>query len=505
MVEANALKQLRTSLRPYALLYVEDNVGLSNQAAVLFKKIFETVHIAYDGEEGLKLFNEYHPAIVITDITMPKMDGLTMAEAIMKIDSDVKVIITTAHDDHDLLHQGIRVGVFDYLVKPIRIENLTETLTRCADSLKEELHHKIFNANLHTIFNYQNNIVVLLQGQKIVMANQPCLEFFAAESVESLRQRFEVFGELLLKHSGFLYNHEGIDWFLEISKHPGKLFNVKIAGADEEHHHFILRFQSIPEKEGYGVLSLNDVSELGLLKLYDASAVEQERLSKDEKMVRGLLDMAMRNGAKIRAHNLYKGISITNDALITEISDKEVVLKTPHVQLKAMQYEKEFFLTSELFPIAIFCNSIDRFDFDDQSVCFKHYQMVNTSPTRRQAIRVIPDKYLTVTLLYEEHKFETEIVVMDISINAVRLRLPTLPSGFAVKQNVVLDIVLVTVLRPLIINTVAEIFRIHEEPHHFEVICTFALHEQAHKNLIDYIAKRQMVLIREFKGMQCEK
>lgn len=505
MVEVNALKQLRTSLHPYALLYVEDNVGLSNQAAVLFRKIFETVYIAYDGEEGLKLFNEYHPAIVITDITMPKMDGLAMAEAIIKIDPEVKVIITTAHDDHDLLHQGIRVGVYDYLVKPIRIENLTEALSRCSHALNEALHHKIFNANLHTIFNYQNNIVVLLLGQKIVMANQPCLDFFGVNSVESLRQRFEAFGEFLLKHKGFLYNHDGIDWFSEISKNPGKLFNVKIAGADEESHHFILRYQRVPEKEGYGVLSLNDVSELGLLKLYDASAVEQERLTKDEKMVRGLLDMAMRNGAKVRAHNLYKGISITNDALITEISDKGVILKTPYIQLKAMQYEKEFFLTSELFPIAIFCNGIEQFNFDEQLIRFLHYRMVNTSPTLRQAIRVIPDHNLTVTLLYEEHKFDTHIVIMDISINAVRLRLPALPAGFALKQSVVLDIVLTTGARPFIINTEAEVFRIEEVPHYFEVVFTYLLHAEAQKNLIDYIAKRQMVIIREFKGMQCEK
>lgn len=505
MVETNTLKQLRLSLKPYSLLYVEDNVGLNRQAATLFQKIFETVYIAYDGEEGLSLFNQYHPSIVISDITMPKMDGLEMAEAIVKIDPEVKVIITTAHDDPELLHKGIRVGVFDYLVKPIRIENLTEALTRCSNALNEAIHHKIFTANLHTIFNYQNNIVLLLLGQKIVMANQPCLDFFGEKSVESLRQRFDAFGELLLKHKGFLYNHDQVDWFLEISKHPGKLFNVKIAGADEESHHFILRFQSIPEKEGYAVLSLNDVTELGLMKLYDASAVEQERLSKDEKTVRNLLEMAMRNGAKIRAHNLYKGIGITNDAIITEVDEHGIVLKTPYVQLKAMQFEKEFFLTSELFPIAILCNEIKNFNFDEQSVHFTHYQMVNTAPTSRQSIRVIPDHNLTVTMLYEEHKFDAHIVVLDISVKALRLRLPSLPAGFTLKQSVVLDIVLTTGARPFIINTEAEVFRIDEVPHYFEVVCTYVLHGEAQKNLIDYIAKRQMVLIREFKGMQCEK
>lgn len=502
MVEPNVLKQLRIALQPYALLYVEDNVGLNNQATVLFQKFFETVYSAYDGEEGLALFNKHHPSIVITDIIMPKMDGLAMAEAIMHIDPDVKIIVTTAHDDHDLLHRAIRVGVFEYLAKPMHIENLVETLSQCALILKEELHRKIFNANLHSIFNYQNSLTLLLQDQKVVMANQPTLEFFDVHSVDKLREKFVSFGEMLLPHNTFLYNHDGCDWFSEISKNPGKLFNVKIAGNDDVHHHFILRFQSIPDKAGYGVLSLNDVSELGLLKLYDASAVEQERLAKDEKIVRNLLDMAMRSGAKIRAHNLYKGLSITNDALITAVGDTEVMLQTPYIQLKAMQYEEIFYLTSELFPTAIFCEGIKRFDFEAQRVHFSHYKMVKTSPTRRVAIRVIPDDNLTITFLYEGRKFETDVDILDISINAVRLSFPSLPAGLALKQSVVLDIVIKSAQRPVIINTEAEVYRLQENQRHYEVVCSYELHAQAQKNLIDYIAKRQMVLIREFKGLQ---
>ena len=502
MVDPTVLKKLRISLQPYTLLYVEDNVGLNSQATVLFQKIFDTVYSAYDGEEGMALYKEHHPAIIITDITMPKMDGLSMAEEIAHIDPDAKIIITTAYDDHDLLHRAIRIGVFEYLLKPMRMENLIEALTRCAHVLNEELHRKIFNANLHSIFNYQNSLTVLLQDQKVVMANQPMLDFFDVPSVEKLRERFTSFGENLLAHNSFLYNHDDFDWFHEISQNPGKLFNVKIARSDDVHHHFILRFQRIPEKVGYGVLSLNDVTELGLLKLYDATAVEQEQLAKDEKIVRGLLDMAMRSGAKIRTHNLYKGLSITNDVLITAVGNSEVTLQAPYVQLKAMQYEEGFYLTSELFPTAIFCEGIIRFDFEGQQVHFSHYKMVKTSPTRRAAIRVIPDDNLTITFLYEGRKFETDMTVQDISINAVRLSFPSLPSGLVVKQGVLLDIVIKTSQRPVIINTEAEVYRIQENQRHYEVVCSYELHAQAQKNLIDYIAKRQMVLIREFKGLQ---
>jgi len=170
MVDSNVLQQLRISLRPYSLLYVEDNVGLNTQATALFQKLFENVYSAYDGEEGLRLFKKHRCPIVITDIVMPKMDGLMMAEAILKIDPEIKIIITTAHDEHDFLHQSIQIGVFDFLVKPMHIEELTVTLARCSHLLKEELHRKIFNANLNTVFNYQNSLIVLLG----VMKNSGC-------------------------------------------------------------------------------------------------------------------------------------------------------------------------------------------------------------------------------------------------------------------------------------------------------------------------------------------
>ena len=502
MADANVLKQLRSSLQSYVLLYVEDNVKLNAQATVLFQKFFDRVISAEDGEQGLELFKRHHPQIIITDINMPKMDGLRMSEAIHEIDPDAIIIITTAHDDVEFLHRSIRIGVFDYLTKPLKIESLIETFTRCAQTLIEAFHRKIFNANLHAVFNYQNNLVLLLHERNVVMANQPCLDFFGASSVEAFRKRFVTFGEFLLEHNSFIYDHNEMEWFKHISAHPGKLFNVKIADTKGESHHFILTFQKIPEKEGYAVLSLNDVTELGLLKLYDSSAIEREKMVKDEKMVRGLLEMAMRSAAKIKIHNFYKGLSIANDALVVNIEEKAVQIKTPYVQLKAVQLEDIFHLTSELFPMAIVAEGIKKINFDDQSLVFENYRMISSSPVKRESIRVFPDQNIKATLLYEGRKLDTDLEILDVSVRAIRLQLPSLPAGFALKQKAVLDIVVMMGPRPSIINTTAEVFRIVDAGRRFEVVFLYELHGAFQKTMIDYIAKRQMVLIREFKGMQ---
>lgn len=505
MSDPNVLKQLRSALHSYTLLYVDDNAALNAQATTLCKKFFGTVMSAYDGSQGLQMFEKYRPQVIITDIGMPKIDGLRMSELIHEIDPEVIIIITSAHDEPALLHQSIKIRVFDYLIKPLKIDELIATFTRCSEVLIESFHRKIFNANLHAVFNYQNNLVFLLHERNVVIANQPTLDFFGVKNIEALRKRFQSFGEILLEHKSFVYDHDTMRWFEHISAHPGHLFNVKIADNEETSHHFILTFQKIPEKEGYSVLSLNDVTELGLLKIYDSDATERESLLKDEKTVKALLEMAMRSGAKIKVHNLYKGLSIVNDGLVVSVDGRSVSMKTPYVQLKAIQYENLFYLTSELFPMAILAEGIRQIDFDSQSIIFNHYRLVETSPTRRDSIRVTPDKNIQLTMLYEDRKFDIDMEIMDVSIAGMRVQVLSLPAGFSVKHSVILDIVITTALRPIIINTTAEVLRIDEVNHRFEVVFIYDLRGEAKKNMIDYIAKRQMILIREFKGIQYER
>ena len=502
MGEVIDFKQLREMLRPYTLLYVEDNAGLNTQATILFRKFFETVYSAHDGVEGLELFKLHHPAIIITDIVMPKLDGIKMGEAIKEIDPDAKIIITTAHDVSSYLHDAIRIGVFDYLTKPLKIDALSTVLERCAHELNTQLHRKIFMANMQAVFNYQNALVLLLHHKNVVMANQHCFDFFGVAALEEFKKFFMTFGDLLLEHKTFLYNHEGIEWFETLRKNNGKLFNIKVHDQENSPTHFVMVYQSVPDKEGYAILSLNNVNELGLLKLYDADASERDKMAQDESVVRNMLQLAQQNGAKIKIHNLYKGLGITNEGMIEKIEKHRLLLRAPQVQLKAIQHEKECFLSSELFIMPIRCRSLLRCEFENQNALFSHYQMVETSPSQRQLIRVFPGDDMSATMLYEGRKVESVNAILDTSIRGIRLELSTLPSGFEINHEVVLDIVITMTSRPTIVNTKARVLKITEFNRRFEVVLMYDLHGNEQKSMIDYVAKRQMVLILEFKGLQ---
>ena len=84
---------------------------------------------ANDGVEGLRLFNLHHPHMIISDVRMPNMDGITMCQAIREIDRDIPIIFLSAHNENDLLHSSIELGITRYLTKPIDVAVLMETIS----------------------------------------------------------------------------------------------------------------------------------------------------------------------------------------------------------------------------------------------------------------------------------------------------------------------------------------------------------------------------------------
>ncbi len=123
-------------LKKLSILYVEDEKIIREQLSIFLKRRAGVLFTAENGEEGLRVFNEKMPDIVITDIMMPCMDGLKMSEEIRKIDPSAPIIITTAFDQTDYLLRAIETGITNYVLKPVKTETLLTALTRCADEIR---------------------------------------------------------------------------------------------------------------------------------------------------------------------------------------------------------------------------------------------------------------------------------------------------------------------------------------------------------------------------------
>lgn len=83
---------------------------------------------AADGEEGIEAAKKYHPDVIITDVCMPKMDGIEMVRQLREEGIEAVVIFLTAYDEFRYAQQAVRLGAADYLLKPFEDGALEETV-----------------------------------------------------------------------------------------------------------------------------------------------------------------------------------------------------------------------------------------------------------------------------------------------------------------------------------------------------------------------------------------
>lgn len=98
---------------------------------------------AGDGELALSIIRDLKPDILITDIKMPFMDGLTLARHAKAISPWLRIIIVSGHDEFELAREAICVGVDNYLLKPVASKDLFEALHKASEQIKEHKRHSV--------------------------------------------------------------------------------------------------------------------------------------------------------------------------------------------------------------------------------------------------------------------------------------------------------------------------------------------------------------------------
>ena len=100
---------------------------------------FDVVGDAENGAEALEQIEQLEPEVVMTDIRMPFMDGLTLTVRIRQKYPSMKVLIFSGFDDFEYAQQAIKLNVTEYILKPVNVEELSEILTRVKQNLDEEI------------------------------------------------------------------------------------------------------------------------------------------------------------------------------------------------------------------------------------------------------------------------------------------------------------------------------------------------------------------------------
>lgn len=108
----------------FTVLLVDDEVEFLDVLVKRLRKRKLSLLSASSGEEALKLIREHPVDVAVLDVKMPGMDGISVLKEIKKINSSIEVIMLTGHANVEVALEGMELGAFDYLMKPVDFDEL---------------------------------------------------------------------------------------------------------------------------------------------------------------------------------------------------------------------------------------------------------------------------------------------------------------------------------------------------------------------------------------------
>lgn len=159
-----------------SILFIEDHAELRSNVTQILSNFFSKVDAAKDGEEALELYiQEYKKDkpydIVITDIQMPKLNGVALTQEIYKIVPTQTLIVLSAHDESQYLLPLINLGIEQFIKKPIDFQELLRVLFQICK--KNNCFHNTSTQNISTIeldtnMQYDRDKAILLKNKEVI-------------------------------------------------------------------------------------------------------------------------------------------------------------------------------------------------------------------------------------------------------------------------------------------------------------------------------------------------
>lgn len=218
----------KDSFRNITLLYVEDDEMTLEEISFFLKKYVKKLIVAKNGEEGLELFKEHNPDMVITDIQMPIMNGLEMSKKILEINPSIPIAVTTAYSDSEYLINAIEIGIDKYLLKPI---NMMDVLAVMHKSLQlNYIDSSAHQEYVQFILDENPTFMIIMNSNKVEYINKSLLKLLGYDNLSSFNEQISDCKELF-EFNDLKVEDNYIDY---IVNHPNDKFLVALKNANSE-------------------------------------------------------------------------------------------------------------------------------------------------------------------------------------------------------------------------------------------------------------------------------
>jgi len=129
------IRELQYFGNSLSLLIVEDEKSLNSELSSMLSLLFSNVYSAHNGIEGLENYKINKPDIVLTDITMPKMDGIEMSQEIKNLNREQSILVLSAHGDTNYMIELIDIGIDQFILKPFDKNTLLYKLLKVSENI----------------------------------------------------------------------------------------------------------------------------------------------------------------------------------------------------------------------------------------------------------------------------------------------------------------------------------------------------------------------------------
>jgi signal transduction histidine kinase len=156
------------TIDPARILVIDDEEAARFGIRKALEKEQYWVELAANGQEALQKIREFSPHVVISDINMPQMDGITLLKEMGRLDVPAPVILITAHGSEAVAAQGLRAGAYDYLAKPFEVDDLRKAVRNAAEKQRLLESNRRYLADLErTLIELKNSQTERIQAEKM--------------------------------------------------------------------------------------------------------------------------------------------------------------------------------------------------------------------------------------------------------------------------------------------------------------------------------------------------
>jgi DNA-binding response OmpR family regulator len=168
------MEEIMNKFQDFSILYVEDDDGVRAINLRILKRLFKETFEARNGEEGFNLYLEKKPNIILTDIKMPKLNGIELAQKIRENDNETKIIISTAFSEAKYLLEAVELNLERYLIKPLTKRNLIPALEKAISSINVDkrllLAEDFYYDYRTTLFYHKNKEIEMTKKELLFLS-----------------------------------------------------------------------------------------------------------------------------------------------------------------------------------------------------------------------------------------------------------------------------------------------------------------------------------------------